>query len=173
MISEHIMIFQDAFDHVLAPVDEYQMQALRNAALCGIIAFAFIIVGVNQLLSLFAYLFSVAFVCVTAWLYTLTSETRNQIFGRIRDVITVFWRKCVDEAFDGDIPSDSVNATRRRRQYYARDNDTGDDDGFTNTRVKPPSVMTSDVDQHVDDESRRIDLLAKDFTGLFSIEDNQ
>lgn len=166
------MIFQDAFDHVLAPVDEYQMQALRNAALCGIIAFAFIIVGVNQLLSLLAYLFAVAFVCVTAWLYTLTSETRNQIFGRVRDVIAVFWRKCVDEAFDGDIPADSVNTDRRRRQYYGRDNGT-EDDGFTNTRVKLPSVTTSDDDQHVDDESRRIDLLAKDFTGLFSIEDNQ
>lgn len=157
------MIFQNAFDHVLAPVDEYQMQALRNAVLCGVMAFAFIIVGVNHLLTLLAYLFAVAFACVTAWLYSLSPDVRRQVLARIRDVVRMFWRKCVDETFD-QRPDETVSTANRQRRTSSRGNRA------TTSRTDAASEHTSDVQIGAtadNDESERIDLLARDFTGLF------
>lgn len=154
------MIFENAFDHVLAPVDEFQMQALRNAALCGVLAFAFIIVGVNQLLTLLIYFFAIAFACVAAWLYSLTPNVRDQVLGRIRDVIRAFWRKCVDESFT-DGPIERTNAGRRRRDVSTcSEVGTGRD-----TAEGVCAEQTRDSEDH----ARRIDLLAKDFTGLFNV----
>lgn len=136
------MVFQNAFDHILAPVDDYQIQALRNATLCGVLAFAFLIVGVNQLITLLVYLFVIAFACVTAWLYSLVPDVRSQVLGRICDVVKTFWRRCVNESFGTEESCNCGNA-----ETYGN----------------------ADTDQTLvdEDESRRIDLLADDFTGLF------
>lgn len=164
------MIFQNAFDHVLAPVDEYQLQALRNAALCGIIAFAFVIIGVNQLLTLLAYMFAVAFVCVVAWLYSLPPDTRGQVLERIRDVVRAFWRKCVDDTFS-ESPFEAKDPGRHARSAFTRrEHDRGADTSDTIATGKPDRKM--DPTAGPEDESRRIDLLANDFTGLFDVEND-
>lgn len=145
------MALLDALDHILQPVDEYQMQSLRNAALCGIMAFAFIIVGVKQLLALLVYLFAIAFICVSAWLYLLTPDVRREVLDRIRDVIRAFWRKCVDDTFDVRSSPNPPGRDRHARQE--------------NRVAEDSSNVMSATD---DDESQRIDRLAQDFTGLFN-----
>lgn len=159
--SSNVMNFQRVFDHVLAPVDEYQIQALRNAVLCGIIAFAFAIVGVSQLLCLLGYLFVVALTCVFAWLYSLTPDTRGQVFERIKDVIRGFWRKCVDETFGDKRAGKANRSAGRQRDKVAADNGTEASSG----------AAASDT-SHSGDPSR-IDLLVEDFRDHFDVDSSK
>lgn len=156
------MIFQNAFDHILAPVAEYEMQSLRNAALCGVMAFAFIIVGVNQLITLIAYLFTVAFVCVTAWLYSLAPDIRGQVLRRIRDVLRMLWRRCVDSTFDED--HNQVKENKRQCRNVLAENEILTDH-------HDEAIISDDIPSLTakEDQSRRIDQLAEGFTGLFNI----
>lgn len=96
------MLIKQAFDYIVAPLDEYHMCALRNAVLCGILAFVLIIVGVNQLIMFVIYIFVITVICFSVWLYSLTPTIRSQVLDRIKDVAKAFWRNCVDESFGSE-----------------------------------------------------------------------
>ncbi|KAG8323933.1 hypothetical protein J6590_104047 [Homalodisca vitripennis] len=154
--SETEMVFENAFDHIIAPVDGYHLCALRNAAICGVLAFAFLIVGVKQLVTLVVYMFAIAAICVSAWLYSLPNELSCQVMSRIRDVVVAFWRKCVDESF-GDIVSKGSTCKNKYRGPVESSSKT------MNSKGQPVVGPTGE------ERLENIDALSKEFTSLFQL----
>lgn len=93
-------LLKDTVQYIVQPIHDQDIVVLRNAFICGIVAFVLFIVGLKPLLVLLAYLFVMAAVIVAAWLYTLGEEARRNVFERIGEVCRTFVRRCVDEAMD-------------------------------------------------------------------------
>lgn len=183
------MVLESAFDHIFAAVDEYHMCALRNAAICGVLAFAFLIVGVNQLITLVIYMFVIAIVCVSIWLYSLGPETRAQVVSRVKDVARAFWRKCVDDSFGersvnetaqfkySNTPGRTDAPARKRRRLRRDGRVTFSDSEIQADRIanRCENRVVSKAKREVVlvpkslDDARDIDELSKEFTSLFQL----
>ena len=105
-------MFAQAFRHITAPVDQWQLSALRDVVLCGLVAFVLLIVGVGQCIIFVVFLFLIALLCVCVWLLMLTPTVRAQVLDRMRDVMRAFWRKCMDESFGGDCEKQTLGGSK-------------------------------------------------------------
>lgn len=121
-------MLKQAFDHIMAPVDDYHVRTLQSAAVCGVLTFVFVIVGANRLISLVVYVLIIALVFLTAWYYTLTPPLRTRVSTRVRDVAEMFWRNCVNESFGNDV--------------LPRSEDNGRVDGGIVTRTKTKGCLS-------------------------------
>lgn len=123
------------FDYIIKPARESDIRVLRNAFICGIIAFVLFVVGLKYLLVLIMYLFITTTIVVVTWLYTLPQESRNEIISRIKDVFCTFMRTCIEEVVQDDKEKKNVVATDA--------SGTGDD---LNVLVKGENLIEQDDD---------------------------
>lgn len=110
-------MFSDMFNYIIKPARESDIKVLRNAFICGIIAFVLFVVGLKYLLVLIMYLFITTTIVVVTWLYTLPRESRNEIISRIKDVFCTFMRTCIEEVVQDD---------KNKQNVVADDDETGD-----------------------------------------------
>lgn len=180
-------MLQHAFDHIFAPVDEYNMWVLRKAVLCGVLAFALIIVGINQMITLVVYILAIGLVCVFTWLYSLSPDIRTQVVRRVRDVLKAFWCKCVDDSFGQDNGMTKQNLERHERHAtknecnVATHSDCDGERAVLSTRLgsdgdsaipshETGNVHTGSSKSSTGSVSSQVDELSKDFTNLFAFD---
>lgn len=90
-------MISDTLNYILNPINESDIKILRNVVLCGIVAFAILIIGVKYLITLVFYMMIVTVVIVVAWLYTLNEHTRTDLVNRTLEVCRTFVRKCISD----------------------------------------------------------------------------
>lgn len=95
-------MLSDMFNYIIKPARESDIRVLRNAFICGFIAFVLFVVGLKYLLILIMYLFITTTIVVVTWLYTLPQESRNEIISRIKDIFCTFMRTCIEEVVQDD-----------------------------------------------------------------------
>lgn len=165
-----IGLLKHAIDHIVVPVDEYQLHALRNAVVCGVLTFVIVVVGLSQFLLFAVYLLAIALACITAWMYTLKPDVRKQVMGRVRYVATAFWRNCVDESFGAETDREGVDGTRDTAGSSS--SNTGTVIG-TDEQPKPGKTdVHTDAMDHSDEEIQeklRVHELSQEFASCFQL----
>lgn len=126
-------MLSDMFNYIIKPARESDIRVLRNAFICGIIAFVLFVVGLKYLLVLIMYLFITTTIVVLTWLYTLPQESRNEIISRIKDVFCTFMRTCIEEVVQDD---------KKKKNVVAK-GETGDN---LNVLVKGDDLIEKDED---------------------------
>lgn len=145
-------ILKHALDHIIVPVDEYQLYALRNLVFCGFLTFVVFIVGLGQFMIFAGYMLAIALVSIGAWFYTLGEEVRRQVMQRVGDVVTMFWRACVDESF-----GDMAEVSRADK----------DDTEPEPLRRKPGRDVAKSSSGSTDTETEQVQELSKGFKEFF------
>lgn len=126
-------MLSDMFNYIIKPARESDIRVLRNAFICGIIAFVLFVVGLKYLLVLIMYLFITTTIVVVTWLYTLPQEARNEIISRIKDVFCTFMRTCIEEVVQDD----------KKKKNVVANGETGDN---SNVLVKGEDLIEKDED---------------------------
>lgn len=126
-------MLSDMFNYIIKPARESDITVLRNAFICGIIAFVLFVVGLKYLLVLIMYLFITTTIVVVTWLYTLPQESRNEIISRIKDVFCTFTRTCIEEVVQDD----------KYKKNVVADGEKGDN---LNVSVKGEDLIEKDED---------------------------
>lgn len=126
-------MLSDMFNYIIKPAGESDIKVLRNAFICGIIAFVLFVVGLKYLLVLIMYLFITTTIVVVTWLYTLAQESRNEIISRIKDVFCTFMRTCIEEVVQDD----------KKKKNVVANGETGDN---LNLLVKGEDSIEKDED---------------------------
>lgn len=126
-------MLSDMFNYIIKPARESDIRVLRNAFICGIIAFVLFVVGLKYLLVLIMYLFITTTIVVVTWLYTLPQESRNEIISRIKDVFCTFMRTCIEEVVQDD----------KKKRNVVANGETGDN---LNLLVEGEDLIEKDED---------------------------